>query len=163
MPVKLDKDGWPIELIVPSVREFIQRTWYEAGDAALDLVDKGEEEDEAIRKVASDYHCGTQCCLVGWMGVAFDGPMEPAHVSSHLHEPVRALSSAQRKFAEEFLRSAGETVEEGTRDYHLLIQCSNVFEDVHQNAGGFAREHWIAAGEACGYDLSAFKKKERKR
>lgn len=171
---KFDKDGWPTDgLIVPTPEEFLHGVWVELGPAAkADVISQlgydpdedprySNEEDEAIARaaaeVAGNYHCGTQCCLVGWMGTAFGGATEP-HMTID-----RPLSPAHRTFAKAFLRAMKYEYEDYGDDYELLDTCSDAFEGMEFNdktglSGEMAQKYWIKAGEACGYDLSAFKK-----
>jgi hypothetical protein len=136
----MDKDGWPHALLIPEEKDFMHGGWICLSNEADKI--RNRSGYKAAKDHARDFECGTQCCLVGWIGVAFGGADYP--ISAHY------LSKAHREFSRTFLEVAGEPYSgvEG-----LLWTLSGVFEaGRHGLSPRQARLWWIETAKRCGYN-----------
>lgn len=188
---KEKKEGWPEELRIPSEAEFRHGWWMtpgplvqadmkrrfdelrQMGRSRIDFETEFLVEAEA-KQIARDVSCGTQCCLVGWMGVAFNGPHDPSWVD------VKPASVAHIEFARTILRLAVQRwpgaarrrwdlpIEEilerfDERDNEGILEtCSDLFESRFINEHFRLKPHearalWLDAAEHHGYDVRRFR------
>lgn len=137
--IPLDAKGWPLELIFPTKKEFWHGTYRPESRYRTDEI--------------RDYECGTGCCLLGWISIAFRGERYDSGVK---REPTKA----ETKFAREFLKAAGwkgrYTVSRGP-----VAEAEAVFEGFGDYEGltePEAARYWRQAAEACGYDVAGAKR-----
>jgi hypothetical protein len=160
---------WPKELIIPQPKDFTYGYWIELTDEQADERDAQlsgavfEDFDKVTGEIAkrdAPYDCGTQCCMVGWMGLAFKGPWEPVP----LHLGGVTLSKPHRKFMETFLDlHSGKEDRSELSDDALFRLASDAFEG-EESWNGFeivrtghltpvdAHKLWKKVARICGYD-----------
>lgn len=162
-----DDDGWPDELRIPNETEFLHGDWVQFGGKADRLTSLLDQ-----MLWAQNHVCGTQCCLVGWMGVAFLGPTYPGDdgpIGSDEPTP------AHLRFAKTYLDVAGVRIYylDDADSIRILTVLSNLFEHGPPDrrrrpeetrfprlSPKQARAWWIETARRCGYDVRAFMTKE---
>lgn len=153
--VKLDKDGWPRSLWIPSEDEFCRGAW------GTTKRYKNGHGHRPIKTMSDLDACGSYACLVGGVRYSF-GCTQPNPMEDH-HDPLSLAGEA-------FLRGVCERLGGHPGDRvgdRLQIYASYVFErgtaylDRH---GTYApptfaevRDAWHAEAEARGYDVGGAK------
>lgn len=163
------KPRWPRTLVVPLEKDFNYGSWIQNDKSNLSDVPGSCEhrwngvEMTKARSRALRYSCNTQCCLVGWVALAFgengvspDDFMNPA--SAEFMNKIIELSGsepvnpADYECQERFINNTAE-------------RASSLFEGFDRNGdwrhgtrgkltGKQARSLWKRAGRSFGYDTA---------
>lgn len=161
---------WPRHLVVPLEKEFVHGEWIKSDEESLrDIPGSFENADEESCGTMSKarahelrYSCNTQCCLVGWVALAF---------GEKGANPDSFSNPASAKFLNKFIELTGSTPVDPAdfyRQKEFIVataeRASDLFEGFDYSAdwrpvgtlnaltAKEARSLWKKAGASFNYD-----------